>query len=101
MRKIKPNSVGNIALALLSLTLLTQSVFGYDDEKITLLDRVSDTYLQENQIDSMVSNFSNSNILNMNSPEARGFETTLKLDASPVITDSEARVNLTLSFLFL
>ena len=89
MQKIRPYSAGKVCLALLSLTLLTQTVFGYDQDRVTYLDSVAGSYMY-NQQDSSPS------ILNMNSMDARGIEATLKLDSLPTISNSKAKVNLSL-----
>ena len=89
MQKIRPYSAGKVCLALLSLTLLTQTVFGYDKDRVTYLDSVAGSYMY-NQQDSSPS------ILNMNSIDARGIEATLKLDSLPTISNSKAKVNLSL-----
>lgn len=89
MQKIRPYSAGKVCLALLSLTLLTQTVFGYDQDRVTYLDSVAGSYMY-NQQDSLPS------ILNMNSIDARGIEATLKLDSLPTISNSKAKVNLSL-----
>ncbi len=91
MQNFKPKNFGKMCLALLSLTLLAQSAFGYDEDKISLLDRVSDSYLRQTQMPA-----STSSLLNLNSYDARTFETTLRLDSTPVITNSDKRVNLSL-----
>ena len=89
MQKIRPYSAGKVCLALLSLTLLTQTVFGYDKDRVTYLDSVAGSYMY-NQQDSSPS------VLNMNSMDARGIEATLKLDSLPTISNSKAKVNLSL-----
>ena len=89
MQKIRPYSASKVCLALLSLTLLTQTVFGYDKDRVTYLDSVAGSYMY-NQQDS------SPNILNMNSVDARGIEATLKLDSLPTISNSKAKVNLSL-----
>lgn len=88
MQKFRPGSVGKICLTLLSLTLLSQTVFGYED-KVSYLDSVSSEYIYNNQT-------SNSNILNMNSFDARGIEATLQLDSVSNISNSQAKINLSL-----
>ena len=45
MQKIRPYSAGKVCLALLSLTLLTQTVFGYDKDRVTYLDSVAGSYM--------------------------------------------------------
>ena len=89
MQKFRPYSASKICLTLLSLSLLTQTVFGNEYDKVSYLDSVSSSYIENNQ--SL-----ESTILNVNSVEARGFEATFKLDSSPVITNSQSRVNLSL-----
>ncbi len=90
MQKIKPCQISKICLTLLSLTLLSQAVLGYEDSKVSYLDSVSSSYLYDNQ-----SGEGNS-LLNLNSVDAKGIETTLKLDSMPVITNTKAKVNLSL-----
>lgn len=87
MQKFKPSRI-NICLTLLSLTLLTQSVFGYEN-RVSYLDSVSTSYMQTQPADGK-------SLLNLNSIDARGIETTLKLDSNPVITNSNAKVNISL-----
>lgn len=87
MQNFKPGRI-NICLTLLSLTLLTQSVFGYEN-RVSYLDSVSTSYMQSQPADG-------ASLLNLNSFDAKGIETTLKLDSSPVITNSNARVNISL-----
>ncbi|MBQ4645764.1 MAG: secretin and TonB N-terminal domain-containing protein [Candidatus Gastranaerophilales bacterium] len=86
MQKFRPGNIGKICLSLLSLSLLTQTVFGYDENKITYLDSVSSSYL----------NTPEKSIIDMNSFDARGVEATLKLDAIPIISNSGSRINLSL-----
>lgn len=90
MQNFRPGSVGKLCLALLGLTLFTQSVLGYEDNKISYLDSVSSSYINNSQ------DMNEQNILDMNSIDARAIETTLKLDSSPVITNSDLKVNLSL-----
>ena len=40
MQKLRLNSVGKICLTCLSFALLAQTVFGYEDEKVSYLDSV-------------------------------------------------------------
>ncbi len=89
MQKFRPGSVAKTCLTILSLSLLTQTVFGYDNSKVSYLDSVSSSYLYNNQAPE-------GNILNINSIDARGIEATMRLDSSPVITNSNAKVNLSL-----
>ncbi len=89
MQNFKLGSMAKTCLTLLSLTLLTQTVFGYEDNKVSYLDSVSNSYLYNQASDT-------TNILNLNSTDARGMEASFKLDATPVITESNARVNLSL-----
>ncbi|MBR5304771.1 MAG: secretin and TonB N-terminal domain-containing protein [Candidatus Gastranaerophilales bacterium] len=89
MQNFRPDSVGKICLTLLSLTLLTQTVFGYEEDKVSYLDSVSSAYMYNSQE-------SNSNLLNMNSTDARGVEATLKLDSIPTIANSNLKINLSL-----
>ena len=89
MQKFRPDSVNKICLTLLSLTLLTQTVIGSEFDKVSYLDSVASSYIQQNQTPA-------SNIINAYSPEAQGFEATFKLDSIPVITNSTARINLSL-----
>jgi len=90
MQKFRPGSITNICLTLLSLTLLNQSVLGLEDSKVSYLDSVSNSYLY-NKIPT-----NNQNILNVNSTEAKGVETTLRLDNSTKVTNSNAIINLSL-----
>ncbi len=89
MLKFRPYSVGKVCLTLLSLTLLTQTVFGYDYDKVSYLDSVSSSYMYDTQS-------SDSSLLHLNSIDARGVEATLRLDSMPVIIDSTKKINLSL-----
>lgn len=89
MQKLRLGSLGKICFTLLSLTLITHTVFGYDDTKVSYLDSVSSSYLYESQPNE-------SSILNVNSIDARAIETTLKLDSAPTITNSDTKINLSL-----
>ena len=90
MQKFKASNITKACLTILSLTLMVQTAFGYDNNKVSYLDSVSSGYLYNSQ-----SGDSNS-ILNINSIDARGIETTLKLDNTPVITKSNSKINLSL-----
>ncbi len=90
MQKFKASNITKACLTILSLTLMVQTAFGYDNNKVSYLDSVSSGYLYNSQ-----SGDSNS-ILNINSVDARGIETTLKLDNTPVITKSNSKINLSL-----
>ena len=87
MQKFKPNRI-NICLTLLSLTLLTQSVFGYDN-RVTYLDSVSTSYMQSQPADGK-------SLLNLNSMDAKGLEATFRLDSNQPITNSNAKINVSL-----
>ena len=89
MQKIKPCNISKICLTLLSLTLLTQTVFGFENNRVSYLDSVSGSYLYNNGAET-------SNLLNLNSMDAKGIETTLKLDTTPIITNSNVKINLSL-----
>lgn len=89
MQKFRPDSVGKICLSLLSLSLLTQTVFGYEEDRVSYLDSVSSAYMYNTQD-------SDSSLLDMNSIDARGVEATLKLDSIPAIANSNSRINLSL-----
>ena len=89
MQKFRPYSVGKICLSLLSLTLLTQTVFGYEYDKVSYLDSVSSSYMYDTQA-------ADSSLLHLNSLDARGVEATLRLDSMPVITDQTKKINLSL-----
>lgn len=88
MLKLKLNSVGKICLTLLGMGLLAQSVFAYEPNKVSYLDSVSTSY--------MYSQPNESKLLDINSIDARGIETTLKLDVDTKITNSNARVTISL-----
>ncbi len=87
MQKFKPNRI-NICLTLLSLTLLTQSVFGYDN-RVSYLDSVSTSYMQSQPADGK-------SLLNLNSMDAKGIEATFRLDSNQPITNSNAKINVSL-----
>lgn len=89
MQKIRPDRMSKICLGLLSLTLLTQTVFGYSEDRVSYLDSVSSSYL-----DSQTT--TDEKLLNMNSAEAKAFEATFKLDSNPVISESKSKINLSL-----
>ena len=82
MQKFKPSSVSKICLTLLSLTLLTQTVFGGENNASALKN-----YEKRSEGPS---------ILNINSREAKGFEATFRLDSAPIVTDSKAKINISL-----
>jgi len=86
MQKFIPKA----CLTLMSLTLLASvAIGGETNTKISYLESVSNSYLH-NQSDN------GSRILNMNSDEAQGFEASFKLDAKQNITNSHAKINLSL-----
>ena len=87
MQKFKPNRI-NICLTLLSLRLLTQSVFGYDN-RVSYLDSVSTSYMQSQPADGK-------SLLNLNSMDAKGIEATFRLDSNQPITNSNAKINVSL-----
>lgn len=89
MQNFRPDSVGKICLTLLSLTLFTQTVFGYEEDKVSYLDSVSSAYMYDSER-------TDSSILNINSIDARAIEATLKLDSIPVIANSDLKINLSL-----
>ncbi len=89
MQKIKPCNISKICLTLLSMTLLTQTVFGFENNRVSYLDSVSGSYLYNNGAET-------NNLLNLNSMDAKGIETTLKLDTTPIITNSNVKINLSL-----
>ena len=87
MQKFTTASLTKFCLTLLSLTLLGQTAFGYEN-KVSYLDSVSS---------QMIYGSSDARyLLDMNSIDARSLETTLRLDATQTITDSDAVVNLSL-----
>ena len=87
MQKFTTASLTKFCLTLLSLTLLGQTAFGYEN-KVSYLDSVSS---------QMIYGSSDARyLLDMNSIDARSLETTLRLDATQTITDSNAVVNLSL-----
>lgn len=88
MQNFKPSSITKTCLALLSLSLLTQAVIGFEDNKVSYLDSVSSSYLYTQPKEG--------NILDVNSASAQGIETTLKLDSTPRITKVNKKVNLSL-----
>lgn len=86
MQKFRPNSISKACLALLSLTLLTQTVIGFENtDRVSYLDNIASAYMP-----------SESNILDNYSAGAQGIETTLKLDSAAKITNSNKTVNLSL-----
>ena len=90
MSKIRPGSITKVCLTLLSFSLLSSCVFGSDINQVAYSDRASNAYLYNKVPNTM------ENILNINSPEARTVETTLKLDNTANITNSNAVINLSL-----
>ncbi len=86
MLKLKSASVNKFCLTLLSLSLLTTTVFGLENDNASYLDSVTPTMAYT----------STESILNLTSDDAKGFETTLRLDSSAPITKSNAKVNLSL-----
>ena len=89
MQKIIQNRINKACLSLLSLTMLTGSVFAFENDRVSYLDSVSNSYLYGGAQQS-------STLLNMSSPEARAIETTLKLDTTPLITNVNTKINLSL-----
>lgn len=89
MQNFRPGSIAKTCLTLLSLSLLTQTVFGYESNKVSYLDSVSSSYLYEQPSNT-------SSIMNINSIDARGMEASFRLDSTPVITNSNVKVNLSL-----
>ncbi|MBR2069667.1 MAG: secretin and TonB N-terminal domain-containing protein [Candidatus Gastranaerophilales bacterium] len=77
-------------LAVLGLTLLTQTAFALEDStRMSYLDSVSSSYLYTKPD-------SGKSILNSSSEEAQGFEASFKLDSKPIITNSDAKIKLSL-----
>ncbi len=90
MQSFKASNINKFCLTILSLTLLSQTVLGYDNSKVSYLDSISSEYLYNNQVSE------SSSILNLNSIDAKSVETTLKLDNTPIITKSNAKINISL-----
>lgn len=88
MQKSIARKINGAFLSLLSLTLLSGCVFGYEN-KVSYLDSVTNSYLYGQTS-------TETNLLNIASPDARGVETTLKLDSTPTITNINDKVNLSL-----
>lgn len=83
MQKFRPNSISKACLALLSLTLLTQTVIGFEiTDRVSNLDNIASAYIPRES--------------NNYSSTAQSIETTLKLDSSAKITNSTKTVNLSL-----
>ena len=79
MQKFKHGSLAKACFTLLSLTLLTQTVIGFESNKISYLDGASSSYLY-----------------NQSSVDPSGIEASFKLDSKPMITSSTKRINLSL-----
>ncbi len=88
MLKFKSGNINGICLVLLAFTMLSGNVFAYDSQDVSYLDGVS-SYAYSQQDDE-------ERIMNINSISARPVEATLKLDSSPVITNSNAKISLSL-----
>ncbi len=86
MQNFRPNKIAKTCLTLLSLTLLTQTVFGYENNKLSYTDTSSYMYQTADS----------GSILNLNSLDARAIESTFKLDSAPTITNSKAKINMSL-----
>jgi len=82
MQKFISNKIAKACFTLLSLSLLTNCAFAYDDTQLSYLDSVSSSYLY-NQQDAA-------------SYDPGSIEATFKLNSKPVITNSTAKVNLSL-----
>ncbi len=87
MQNFRPGSIAKTCLTLLSLTLLTQTVFGYENNRVAYVDTTNSYMYQTADAGS---------ILNLNSIDARGIESTFKLDSAPTISNSKAKVNMSL-----
>ena len=86
MLKFKPSKLSATCLTLLSLTMLSSAVFGYDDTRVSYLDSVSGSYLY---------NGGNSRGYAA-MPADNSIETTMRLDSGTPITKSKAIINLSL-----
>lgn len=86
MQKIKIGNTAKICFSLLSLSLLTSAVLGYDNLNVS--------YDSASYMPPVVSE--TGAILNMNSADARAIEATFKLDSNTPITTSNTKVNLSL-----
>lgn len=81
--------LGKICLSLLSIILLAQNAFAYENDRFSYLNQGSNNYLYDKI-------HSGAYILDKNSPEAKQAETTLKLDVNATITEVDEIVNLSL-----
>jgi len=88
MLNFRLGNIGKLCLSVLSITLLAQSAFGLED-RFSYLNQGSNNYLYDKI-------HSGAYILDKDSPETRQAETTLKLDVTPVITQEDSVVNLSL-----
>lgn len=89
MQNFRLGSMAKTCLTLLSLSLLTQTAFGYEGNRVSYLDSVSSSYLYNQSSDTR-------SIMNINSADARGMEASFKLGSTPIITESNAKINLSL-----
>ena len=77
MQKFKHGSLAKACFTLLSLPLLTQTVIGFENNKLSYLDGASSSYLYDQ--------------VNLS-----GVEASFKLDSKPMITNSTKRITLSL-----
>lgn len=85
MLKFKPGKLSATCLTLLSLTMFSSAVFGYDDTRVSYLDSVSGSYLYNGGNGYSAAPVNNGNI-----------ETTMRLTSGTPITKSKAIINLSL-----
>jgi len=88
MQVFSVKNISKLCAVLLSLSLLPQLAFGFDNQNLAYLDS-SDSYLQSKVGYSQ-------NILDLNSPESQGYEASIMIGAKPVIVESNEKVNLSL-----
>ncbi len=86
----KSYKLSKICLSILSMTLISGTVFGFDNYgKLSYLDGVSGSYLQNQQQES-------ASILNINSPEAQAIEARIELGGYPEVVNTDETVSLSL-----
>lgn len=88
MKKFRFSKLSSAFVALLGVGLMASNAFA-NDSKISYLDSITNSYLYGDSYNS-------SPLLNLNSDEAKGFEASFNLDNNVIISNSNAKINLSL-----